>query len=75
MIQNLKDACAVRSFYMAKQGHKNILRQHLESHKLSKCAVDLLCNLLVLDPAKRLTAIEAFGVSTDTWLAPLQLCV
>lgn len=31
--------------------------------KLKEQAIDLLCNLLVLNPAKRLSAKDAFGVS------------
>lgn len=49
------------------QGHPNILRQTLvkavpHNGKLQEKAIDLLCNLLVLDPEKRLSALDAFGV-------------
>lgn len=50
------------SFYMAKQGHTNVLRKHLTAQQVSAAGIDLLCKLLVLDPAKRLSALDAFKV-------------
>ena len=41
-----------------------MLRSYLVQQRLSPAAVDLLCNLLVLNPAKRLNAYEAFQVNS-----------
>lgn len=51
--------------HLMKQNYKqNRLRQHFEQAKppLTPGAVDLLEKMLCLDPKRRITAIEAFGV-------------
>ena len=45
-----------------KPGRPSKLREHLEQAKLDKEAVNLLCNLLHLDPHKRLLSREAYVV-------------
>ena len=51
------------SINYVKPGRPSKLREHLQQARLDPEAVNLLCNLLHLDPRKRLLTREAFGVS------------
>lgn len=53
------------------EGSKS-LEQHLQAQGLTEKAVDLLCNLLTLDPSKRLTARQAFEASLTSHASVLQ---
>ena len=50
------------SINYVKPGRPSKLREHLQQARLDPEAVNLLCNLLHLDPRKRLLTREAFGV-------------
>lgn len=63
--------------HLMKQNYKqNRLRQHFEQAKppLTPGAVDLLEKMLCLDPKRRITAIDAFGVRAPKRLCPVLLC-
>ena len=59
---HLLDPRLLCSINYVKPGRPSKLREHLEQAKLDKEAVNLLCNLLHLDPHKRLLSREAYVV-------------